>query len=395
MSGPVPAAWHNGAMPVGRRLAFVITVWTICLPASRLMAVAGQGAGRAREAYSRAIELEAEGNNPAALSLLWEAAGLAPDDADIQNRLGEALERIGALDAAIAAYRQAVSERPAFRKASNHLILALVKAGQSQEAVQRARALVALAPDDADRYFTLGLAQSEQDVADAVESFRKVLALAPRHTLARYNLALVLKRTDRLPEALDELDRALAIEPRPEAYYTRGVIYWHLGDLDRATTALGDAVAAEPRFAEAYEALGSVLKARRDWPAAAAALRRAIALQPGLSSAHYTLGQVLRMNGEEGAARTELAEAERLRTHARLEQEATMWTAAGTRKLDGGDLAGALELFARAAALNETYAPAHYQMGRTLQRLGQQEAARRAFAKAAALNPSLVAPRDP
>ena len=31
----------------------------------------------------------------------------------------EALERIGALDAAIAAYRQAISERPEFRKASN------------------------------------------------------------------------------------------------------------------------------------------------------------------------------------------------------------------------------------------------------------------------------------
>jgi tetratricopeptide (TPR) repeat protein len=382
-------------MPVGRRLAFVIIVWTVCLLTSRQMIAAGQDATRARNAYSRAIELETQGNNPAALSLLWEAAGLAPRDADIQNRLGEALERIGALDAAIAAYRQAVSERPAFRKASNHLILALVKAGQSQEAVQRARALVALAPDDPDRYFTLGLAQSEQDVADAIESFRKVLALAPRHTLARYNLALVLKRTDRLQEALDELDRALGIEPRPEAYYTRGVIYWHLGDLDRATTALGDAVATEPRFVQAYETLGSVLKAKRDWPGAAAALRRAIVLRPDLPAAHYTLGQVLRMNGEESAARTELAEAERLRTSAQLEQEATMWTAAGTRKLDSGDLAGALELFERATAVNDTYAPAHYQLGRTLQRLGQHEASRRAFARAAALNPSLVPPREP
>jgi len=376
----------------GRRLTIVITVGVLM---AAVTAVSGQGDTRAREAYSRAIGLETQGNNQAALSLLWEAAGLAPRDADIQDRLGEALERIGALDAAVAAYRQAVSERPAFRKASNHLILALVKAGQSQEAVQRARALVALAPDDPDRYFTLGLAQSEQDVADAIESFHKVLALAPRHTLARYNLALVLKRTDRLQEALDELDRALAIEPRPEAYYTRGIIYWHLGNLDRATTALGDAVAAEPRFAEAYEALGSVLKAKRDWPGAAAALRRAISLRPELPPAHYTLGQVLRMSGDEIAARNELAEAERLRAHAQLEQEATMWTAAGTHKLDSGDLGGALELFERATAVNDTYAPAHYQMGRTLQRLGRYEASRRAFARAAALNPSLVAPRDP
>ena len=60
---------------------------------------------RAKAVYDRAIRLEGDGNFPAALSLLWEAAGLAPRDADIQNRLGEALERIGALDAAVAAYR--------------------------------------------------------------------------------------------------------------------------------------------------------------------------------------------------------------------------------------------------------------------------------------------------
>ena len=379
-------------MRVRRRLAIVVTICLLMAPA---IAVADQDGTRAQQAYARAVELETQGNHAAALSLLWEAAGLAPRDADIQNRLGEALERIGALDAAVAAYRLAVSERPAFRKASNNLILALVKAGQGKEGVERARALVALAPDDPDRNFTLGLAQSEQDVTEAIQSFRRVLALAPRHSLAHYNLALVLKRTDRLQEALDELGRALEIEPRPEAYYARGVIYWHMGDLDRATTALSDAVAAEPRYAEAYDTLGSVLKAKRDWAGAAAALRRAIALRPDLPAAHYTLGQVLRMNGDESAARTEFAEAERLRTHAKVEQEATMWTAAGTQKLDSGDLAGALELFQRATVFDDTYAPAHYQMGRTLQRLGQQEASSRAFARAAALNPSLVAPREP
>src|ERR671925_2102226 len=105
-------------------------------------------ASRARDAYARAVELEAKGNNPAALSLLWEAAGLAPHDAEIQNRLGEALERIGALDAAVEAFRAATAAHPSFRKASNNLILALVKAGRGPEAVERARMLVNAAPDD-------------------------------------------------------------------------------------------------------------------------------------------------------------------------------------------------------------------------------------------------------
>jgi len=175
---------------VERRLTLAIVLLSIL--GARALVTADQQAGtRAAQAYQRAIELETKGNDAGALSLLWEAAGLAPHDPDIQNSLGEALERVGALDAAIDAYRIAVSARPSFRKASNNLILALVKAGRSKEAVERARAVVAAAPDDPDRQFRLGLAQSEQDVDDAIKSFRRVLEITPRHALARYNLALV------------------------------------------------------------------------------------------------------------------------------------------------------------------------------------------------------------
>lgn len=108
----------------------------------------------------------------------------------------------------------------------------------------------------------------------AIQAFRKVLELAPWYTLARYDLALVLRRADRLPEALGELERALAIEPRPEAHHTMGVIYWHQGDLDRAVGALRAPVSADPQYADAYDTLGAVLKAKRDWTGAATALRR-------------------------------------------------------------------------------------------------------------------------
>jgi superkiller protein 3 len=252
---------------------------------------------------------------------------------------------------------------------------------------------VAAAPADPDRSFTLGLAQSEQDVTEAIKTFRRVLELEPQHTLARYNLALVLRRADRLPEALDELGRALAIDPRPEVHYTLGVIYWHQGDLDRAASALRAAVTAEPRYADAHYTLGAVLKAKRDWDGAAQSLRRAIALRPDLSAAHYTLAQVLQLRGDDRDARGHFEEAERLRHQAQLEQEAGVWTAVGTQKLDSGEFLNALDCFRRATIVFEAYAPAHYQMGRALERLGQHDAARAAFVRARQLNPSLVPPR--
>jgi len=268
-----------------------------------------------------------------------------------------------------------------------------VKAGKGEEAVQRARALAAAAPEDPDRHFTLGLAQSEQNVADAIASFRRALAIAPRHTLARYNLALVLRRADRLSEAVEELTRAVDVEPRPEAYYTLGVIYWHQGAVDRATRALRAAITLNPEYAEAYSALGSVLAGRRDWTGALEALRRAIALRPDLPGAHDTLARVLQQ-GDRVAAEAAFAEAERLRTRTRLEQEAGVWTAVGIRTLESGDLLRALDQFRRATALFEAYAPAHFQIGLVLRRLGEPDAARAAFARATQLNPGLIPPDE-
>lgn len=348
---------------------------------------------RAQELYERATELERRGNAAAALSLLWEAAGLAPADGVVQDRLGEALERIGALDAAVDAYRAAADATNAPRGASNHLVLALAKAGRSTEAIARARALTMAAPADPERWFTLGLAQADVDVDGAIDSFHRALTIDPRHGLASYNLALVLYHADRLQPALDELHEALAIQPRPEVHYTLGIVRWHQGDLEGAAKALGDAVAANPDYADAHLALGTVMKARGDLKRATASLRRASALRPDLPAPHVVLAQTLRLAGDEKGAARESAVADRLRTVSQQSQEAATLTAVGTEQLDAGDATSAADAFRRATQAFDAFAPAHYQLGRALERLGQHDAARAAFARAQQLNPALVPPR--
>ncbi len=223
----------------------------VVLALTLVSGAAAQDVRGAREAYSRAVALEAGGNDAAALALLWQAAGAAPRDAEVQNRLGEALAKMGALDAAVEAFEQARSARPGFTKATNNLMLTLVQAGRGEEALRQARRLVAEAPDDPDRLFALGLALSDQDVEEAIRTFRRILDRAPSHTRARYNLALVLQRADRLAEAAKELQRTIDTEPRAEAYYSLGVVRWHQGDLEQATAALQAAITAEPGYARA------------------------------------------------------------------------------------------------------------------------------------------------
>jgi tetratricopeptide (TPR) repeat protein len=141
--------------------------------------------------------------------------------------------------------------------------------------------------------------------------------------------------------------------------------------------------------------LGAVLNAQGDRKAAAASLRRAIALRPDLAGAHYSLSRVLQASGDAAGAKAHLAEAEALRRRVQLEQEARAWTATGSARLDAGDVAGAVDHFRRAVNVFESYAPAHYQLGLALMRLGDRDASRAAFARARALNPSLVPPGDP
>jgi tetratricopeptide (TPR) repeat protein len=222
-----------------------------------------------------------------------------------------------------------------------------------------------------------------------MKSFRRALEIDPRHALARYNLALALNRTDRTTEAIDEMKKALAIDPRAETHYKLGVMYSHQGEFDAALRELKAAIAADPSSADAHAALGSVFRARQDWENAERELRRAIALKSDPAT-HYALAQVLRQRGDSAGATAALAEAERLRHQREQDQQASALTSVGTAKFDAGDFAGALELFRRAVAASDQYAPAHYQMGRTLQRLGRDGEAKDAFARAAALNPSLA-----
>jgi tetratricopeptide (TPR) repeat protein len=220
-----------------------------------------------------------------------------------------------------------------------------------------------------------------------------VLAIDPRHVLARYNLALVLYHADRPDPALDELRQALAIQPRPEIHYTLGIVRWHTGDLPGAVAALADAVAANPSYADAHLALGTVLKARGDLKSAAAALKRAIALAPSLAAPHIVLAQTLALAGDPAGGRRESLEADRLRRDAARAQEAATLTAAGTEKLDAGDAGAAADCFRRATQALDTFAPAYYQLGRALDALGRRDEARAAYARAQQLNPALVPPR--
>jgi tetratricopeptide (TPR) repeat protein len=113
---------------------------------------------------------------------------------------------------------------------------------------------------------------------------------SPDAHLARGTLRL---RQGELPAALEDLDRAIALDPRyASAYDKRCVVK---AGLRRAAEALPDceqAVSLEPRDDEAWINIGVVYRALGRVPEAKAAYERALALRPS-GSAHYNYGVLL------------------------------------------------------------------------------------------------------
>lgn len=115
-----------------------------------------------------------------ALPALQKAAALLPDDVDAHNNLGNALQDLGQLEAAVASYRRALAIKPDFASAQYNLGISLRGLGQLDAAVACYRKALEIKPDYAEAHNNLGKALQDIGLLDeAMASFRSALAIKP------------------------------------------------------------------------------------------------------------------------------------------------------------------------------------------------------------------------
>lgn len=217
------------------------------------------------------------------LALAAEAYGAvaADDPAFVSAELGRAdvLRRAGDIDEGVTVLRALAEAQPDLGMVQARLGDMLRRAGEMAEAnAAYGRALELYPEDDPARwviFYTRGITAHQMDDWPAAEAdFRAALAINPDHPqVLNYLGYSLVERGEKLEEALDMIERAVAGEPQNGAIVdSLGWVYYRLGRLDEAVVQLERAAALEPvdpvindHLGDAYWAVGRTREAEFQW----------------------------------------------------------------------------------------------------------------------------------
>lgn len=212
---------------------------------------------------------EKRGDFATAISHYKKALEINPVDREVQvalaqchNNHGVKLRNAGRWDDAINAYNRALALTPTLTVARSNLIDALLQRAKHHrelrnidEAIASYRELAALETSDSDAHSRLGDLYLEQNAyAEAIKAFQSAYELKPNLRQSRHNLVVAystyakyLDTQNRHDEAIEQLERALAVAPRQvNLHVSLARVHQHAGNLDRAQAAFTSALRIQP-----------------------------------------------------------------------------------------------------------------------------------------------------
>jgi tetratricopeptide (TPR) repeat protein len=169
----------------------------------------------------------------------------------------------------------------------------------------------------------------------------------------------------------------------PVAYNNRGLAFFTMGEIDKATGDYYQAIALDPGYAEAHSNLGIALSKRGLLDEAIGEFQSAVRLSPGLVNAHRNLAPSLYKRGRTAEALEEYLIVTRLRP-----DDAGAHADLGSVYGAMGSYDKAIEHLQIALRLRPDFADAHYNLGIALQAKGQLNEAVEQLEAAARLNPA-------
>jgi tetratricopeptide (TPR) repeat protein len=268
--------------------------------------------------------------------------------------------------------------------------VAAQQAGKYEVAVALIGAAIRCNPQSADYRNNLAHTYLLQGkLPEAIDSYRRVLALDPSDSDAMHSLANALAQQGNWAEAIHWFERLLHLRPKwAEAHYHLGNARHGSGELSAAVAGYRAAIQLNPGRPEFHFNLAHTLRELGALPEAAESYRRVVALAPADAEAHYSLGVVLHEMGQWQAAIDAYTQALRLKP-----RYPEAWSNLGCAYEECGELEAAIAAQQRALALNAERADTHNNLGAALFRLGDEAGARACFDRALELQPAHVMAR--
>ncbi len=281
--------------------------------------------------------------------------------------------------------REILSVDPGYAQTLHLLGLIEHQRGRSDAAVEHIRLAITRDSRDPAFHHNLGnILRALDRLAEAINCYERALALAPNSVDTLYNLGNAWQDLGHPGHAAAYFERALRLNPEAtELHHNLGIALQDLGRFDEAIGCYRKALALRPDLVEGLDNLAGALQAQGKLDEAQACYERALAFRPNRAESHIGLGVLLRAQGrlEDAVARHQQALAlspDHPEAHNNL----------GVALVDLGRQAEAIPHHEKALALQPGRAELHYNLGSALQRHGLYAEALASYGRALALNPA-------
>ena len=240
-----------------------------------------------------------------AAQIFGALSGDYPSDARVRYLYASSLEESKQHDRAIEEYRRIPHESDLYVNAQIHLGMILKKTGRTQEAISGMQAALALKQKAADLYlFLSNLQDDDKNIAAAEETLRRGLAVLPKTIELHYALGVLLEKTDRFRESIEQMEIILKLEvDHAEALNFIGYSYADRGmNLEEAERMIRRALQIKPGSGHIIDSLGWVYFRQNKLDKAVQYLKEAMDLLPNDPAVIEHLGDAYLKSGRRAEA---------------------------------------------------------------------------------------------
>ena len=175
---------------------------------------------------------------------------------------------------------------------SDSVKISEIQLKESQEAIEDFNKAIELKPDDAQSYFSRGIAKTKLGKhEEAIEDFNKAIELKPDDAYAYFSRGFAKTKSGKHEEAIEDFNKGIELKPDDAyAYFSRGLAKAELGKHEEAIEEFNKGIELKPDDAYAYFSRGLAKTKSGKHEEAIEDFNKAIELKPDDAQSYFSRG---------------------------------------------------------------------------------------------------------